>query len=229
MRQTLVAALFAAAILAITGSAQAKAPPSGFELCGPNACTSISAFNDAEPLAIDLFYGGGGSKELWTTLVPAAPYYTMHWSFDPNQKHTGYYVPLLNVFRYVGDAAGPESMTGTVHWMKLGPIAQKAFERLTAKLTPFAAPAPTRVTVGGRPVQDPASYLRLWSVGKPTLHWPEAGFIKIRATADAVSPWTDAAADLRIARRGPYLVRDSSVYKIPAGLARLVRARASLR
>ena len=229
MRQTLVAALFAAAILAITGSAQAKAPPSGFELCGPNACTSMSVSDDAEPLAIDLFYGGGGSTELRTPLVPAASYYTMHWSFDPSEKHTGYYVPLLNVFRFVGEAAGPESATGIVHWMKLGPIARKAFERLTANLTPFAAPAPTRVTVGGRPVQDPASYLRLWSVGKPTLRWPESGFMKVRVTAGVASPWTDAAADLRIARRGPYLVRDSSVYRIPAGLARLVRARASLR
>jgi hypothetical protein len=219
----------AAAILALTGSAQAKAPPSGFELCGPTACTSISAGNDTEPLAIDLFYGGGGSTELWTPLVPAAQYYTLHWSFDPGEKHTGYYVPLLNVFRYVGDAAGPESTTGTVHWMKLGPSARSAFERLAAKLTSFAAPAPRLVTVGGRPVQDPASYVRLWSVGKPTLHWPEAGFMKIKAIADVASPWTDAAADLRIARRGPYLVRDSSVYRIPAALARLVRARASLR
>jgi hypothetical protein len=229
MRHVLAAALFAASILATTTSAQAKAPPSGFELCGPSACTSISASGDAEPLAIDLFFGGGGSKELWTPLVPAAPFYAMHWSFGDNQRHTGYYVPLLNVFRYVGDAAGPESTTGTVHWMKLGPIAQQAFERLTAKLTPFAAPAPTRVTVGGRPVQDPASYLRLWSVGKPARSWPETRFLRIKATASVASPWTDAAADLRIARRGPYLVRDSSVYRIPVALARLVRARASLR
>jgi hypothetical protein len=229
MRHVLAAALTAAAILATTTSAQAKAPPSGFELCGPAACTSINGTADAEPLAIDLFYGGGGSKELWTPLVPAAPFYTMHWSFGDDQRHTGYYVPLLNVFRYVGDAAGPESSTGTVHWMKLGPAARALFERRVATLVPFAVPTPVHATVGGRAVRDPESYLRLWSVGKPTLAWPETGFVRIKVTADIASPWTDAAADLRIARRGPYLVRDSTVYRIPVQLARLVRARASLR
>jgi hypothetical protein len=229
MRLMVFILLFAAAILATTTSAEAKAPPSGFELCGPSACASISAFDDIEPLAIDIFYGGGGSKELWTPVVPAAPFYAVHWAFDPSQRHTGYYVPLLNAFRYTGDAAGPESTTGTVHWLKLGPDARGTFERLTATLAPFSVPTLTRVTIGGRPVQDPGSYLRLWSIGRPALTWPATGFIRIRATANVSSPWADAASDLRIARRGPYLVRDSSVYRIPAQLARRVRARASLR
>jgi hypothetical protein len=98
-----------------------------------------------------------------------------------------------------------------------------------AKLTPFSVPTPSRVTVGGRPVQDPASYLRLWGVGTPTYTWPATGFIKIKTTCDQASPWTDAAAELRIARRGAFLMRDSTVYRIPTRLAQLVRARASLR
>jgi hypothetical protein len=230
MRHVLAAALFAAAILATTGSANAKAPPSGFELCGPNSCSSINTFGDAEPLAIDLFYGGGGSSELWSARVPPARFFTIRWSFTTGGAHVGYYVPLLNVFRYVGDpGAATETTTGMVHWIKLGPGARAILERLTSALEPYSAPVPSRVTVGGKPVRDPASYLRLWSVGKPTYTWPEAGFMTIKTTCDLGSPWTDTAATLQISRRGAFLTRDATVYRIPARLARLVRARASLR
>ena len=228
MKRLPAAALVAASILAVVSSAQAKAPPSGFEVCGPAACTSIKAFADAEPLAIDLFYGGDGSVELWTPMVPAASFYEVHWAFEQGQPHTGYYVPLLNVFRYVDSPAGAVSDNGRVHWMKLGPSARGILERLTSPLRAFPAPVPSRVTVGGKAVQDPASYLRLWSVGKPTYTWPATGFMTIKTTCDAASPWTDAAAELSIARRGSFLMRDSTVYRIPTRLARLVRARASL-
>jgi len=228
-RRIPAAALLAASILAVTSSAQAKAPPSGFEVCGTAACASITAFADAEPLAISLFYGSDGSAELWTPKVPAASFFAVHWSFQQGETHTGYYVPLLNAFRYVGSASGPESAGALVHWIKLGEGARTVLERLTSTLQPFPAPVPSRVTVGGKPVQDPESYLRLWSVGKPTYTWPATGFMAIKATCDLQTPWTDRAAHLSIARRGAFLMRDSTVYRIPAKLARLVRARASLR
>jgi len=222
----LVVAAFATSVLAAATGAQAKAPPSGFEVCGSNACTAVRAFNDAEPLAINLFYGGDGSATLWTPNVPAASFYALHWSFEQGETKTGYYVPLLNAFRYTS-VAGAES--DSAHWMKLGAGARTILERLTSTLQPYAAPMPSRVTVGGKPAQDPASYLRLWSVGKPTYTWPATGFMTVKVTSDVASPWTDAAAQLLIARKGPFLMRDSSVYRIPAQLARLVRARASLR
>ena len=229
MRRVLTAALLAASILAVTSSAQAKAPPSGFQVCGRTACAAIEAFAEAEPLAINLFYGGEGSVELWTPKVPPAMFFTLRWSFSPDEMHTGYYVPLLNAFRYAGSAAGPQSAGDLVHWIKLGQRARTVLERLTSTLQPFSAPVPSLVTVGGKPVQDPASYLRLWSVGTPTYAWPPTGFTAIKVTSDVVSPWTDVAAHLSISRRGAFLMRDSTVYRIPAKLARLVRARASLR
>jgi hypothetical protein len=228
MRRIPAAALLAASILAVTSSAQAKAPPSGFELCGPAACASITASADAEPLAISLFYGSDGSATLWTPSLPAASFFAVHWSFQQGETHTGYYVPLLNAFRYVS-VSGPEYASDTAHWMKLGKGARTILERLTSTLQPFPAPVPSRVTVGGKAVQDPESYLRLWSVGKPTYTWPTTGFMAIKATCDLQTPWTDRAAHLSIARRGAFLMRDSTVYRIPAKLARLVRARASLR
>ena len=228
MRRLPAAALLAASILTVTSTAQAKAPPSGFEVCGPSACTAVRAFNDAEPLAMNLFYGGDGSATLWTPNVPAASFYALHWSFEQGEAHTGYYVPLLNAFRYTS-ISGAESASDTAHWTKLGAGARTILERLTSTLQPYAAPVPSRVTVGGKPAQDPASYLRLWSVGKPTYTWPATGFMTVKVTSDVASPWTDGAAQLRIARKGPFLMRDASVYRIPAQLARLVRARASLR
>jgi len=227
MRRIPAAVLLAASILAVTSSAQAKAPPSGFKVCGPAACATIDAFGDAEPLAINLFYGGDGSETLWTPKLPAGSFYAVHWSFQQGEAHTGYYVPLLNAFRYIS-ISGPEPVSDTAHWMKLGDGARTILERLTSTLQPYPAPQPSRVTVGGKPVQDPASYLRLWSVGSSTYSWP-VKFMTVKFTSDVPSPWTDAAAHLTIARRGAFLIRDSTVYRISARLARLVRARASLR
>ena len=52
MRRVLAAALLAVSILAVTSSAEAKAPPSGFQVCGRTACAAIDAFADAEPLLV---------------------------------------------------------------------------------------------------------------------------------------------------------------------------------
>ena len=230
MRRLLAVALVGTAVAVMAGGAQAKAPPSGFQLCGPQSCTAISGFADAEPLAIELFYGGGGSSPLWSPRVPPAMFFAVRWSFSPGGTHVGYYVPLLNAFRYVGDpGTATQTETGLVHWIKLGPNARAILERLTSTMQPFPAPVLARVTVGGKPVQDPTSYLRLWSVGRPTYTWPNGGFLKIKTTCDQASPWTDTAAELRIARRGPFLMRETTVFRISAQLARLVRARQSLR
>jgi hypothetical protein len=227
-----VFAVLSTSVLISATGAQAKAPPSGFEVCGVQACAAITELADAERLAIGLWYGGtDGSAEVSTPAAPPAPFYALHWSFEPGDVHTGYYVPLLNLFRYVGDPGSPTKLSNRrVHWIKLGQRTRTVLERLTATLEPFPSPAPSRVTVGGRAVRNPESYLRLWSVvGRPTYVWPRGGFLRIRITCSLASPWTDGAADVRISRRGAYLLRDSTVLRIPARLARQVRARASLR
>jgi hypothetical protein len=232
MRRLCVLAALLVAVSIATSGAQAKAPPSGFEVCGVRACAAISAFADAEPLAIGLWFGGGdGAGELATRLVPPVPFYALHWAFQQGDVHTGYYVPTLSLFRYVGDPASPATRSNSlVHWIKLGQSTRTVLDRLTAMLEPFPSPLPSRVTVGGRAVRDPESYLGLWSVaGRPTYGWPLAGFMRIKMTCNLRSPWTDAAADLRISRRGAYLLRDATVLRIPPALARQVRARASLR
>jgi hypothetical protein len=228
MKRAAIVALLAAWFLVVAGGAEAKEPPDGFELCGSNGCATIGT-NDGEPLAISLFFGGG-SVEVWTPAARPAPFYSLRWSYQQGQLHTAYFVPDLNMIRFVGDSASATvDPRSTIHWLRLDSRARAILDRLATPLQPTAAPSPSAVTVGGRAVRDPESYLNLWSVGKPTYSWPRGGFLKIKVTCDVTSPWTDESAHLGIARRGAFLLRDSTVLRISAKLAQRVRARVSLR
>jgi hypothetical protein len=228
MRRAPIAALLAAVFLVVTAGAEAKEPPTGFQLCGSTACATIG-MNDGEQLAISLFFGGG-SVEVWTPSAAPGPFYSLRWSYEQGQVHTAYYVPDLNMVRFVGDSASATvDPRGAIHWLRLDAQARGILDRIATPFQPTPAPSPSTVLVGGKAVQDPASYLRLWSVGKPTYSWPRGGFLKIKVTSDVASPWTDESAHLSIARRRPFLLRDSTILRIPAKLAQQVRARVSLR
>jgi hypothetical protein len=227
MKRAAIAALLAAAFLVFTAGAEAKEPPAGFQLCGSNGCATIG-MNDGEPLAISLFFGGG-SVEVWTPMATPAPFYSLRWSYPAGQVHTAYFVPDLNMIRFVGDSASAAvDPRSAIHWLRLDSQAREILDRVATPLQPTPAPSPSTVMVGGKAVQDPASYLRLWSVGKPTSNWPRGGFLKIKVTCDVASPWTDESAHLSIARRGAFLLRDSTILRIPTKLAQQVRARLSL-
>ena len=228
MNRAAIAALLTAWFLVVTAGAEAKEPPAGFQMCGSNGCASIG-MDDGEPLAISLFFGGG-SVELWTPAATPAPFYSLRWSYQQGQLHTAYFVPDLNMVRFVGDSASATvDPRGAIHWLRLDAQARGILDRIATPLQPTPAPSPSTVTVGGKAVQDPASYLHLWSVGKPTYNWPLGGFLKIKVNCDVASPWTDESAHLSIAHRGAFLLRDSTILRIPAKLARQVRARVSLR
>jgi hypothetical protein len=183
---------------------------------------------DGESLAISLFFGGG-SVELSTPATTPAPFYSLRWAYAQGQSHTAYFVPDQNIVRFVGDpASATVDPHGAIHWLRLDSQARSILDRIGTPLQPTPAPSPSTVMVGGKAVQGPASYLRLWSVGKPTYSWPRGGFLKIKVSCDVASPWTDESAQLSIARRRPFLLRDSTILRIPAKLAQQVRARISL-
>jgi hypothetical protein len=229
MKRAAIATLLAASFLAVTAGAEAKGPPDGFQLCGSNGCATVG-MNDGELLAISLFYGGGGSVEVRTPAATPAPFYSLRWSYEQGQVHTGYFVPDLNMIRFVGDSASATvDPRGAIRWLRLDAQARGILDRIATPFQPTPTPSPSTVTVGGKAVQDPASYLRLWSVGKPTYTWPLGGFLRIKVTCDVASPWTDESAHLSIARRGAFLLRDSTILRIPAKLAKQVRARVSIR
>ena len=87
----------------------------------------------------------------------------------------------------------------------------------------------TRVTVGGRPVRDPQSYLRLFGRGDQDGPVREPHWLRISFTPATANPWTDEATDVRVSRRGGYLLIDGATIRIPLQLAQRIRRGASLR
>ena len=90
---------------------------------------------------------------------------------------------------------------------------------------------PVRVaaTVAGRAVSDPESYLDLFNSGDDWFAVMQPTWLRIKFTADAPSPWTDGANDIRISRKGRLLWLDGSIVRIPLRVAQLIRAHRSLR
>src|SRR2546428_740360 len=89
------------------------------------------------------------------------------------------------------------------------------------------APTITRVTVGGRPARDPASYARLWAVGSAALPAHPVGWLRVRMTTVAQSPWSDSLTDVRVSRRGGGLYRDGKFFRGPAQVAAAIVIRSS--
>lgn len=227
MRRVLAAALLAVSILAVTSSAEAKAPPEGFLLCGVSVCTSLTG-NDAETVAVSLFYGAG-VKFVGPTAVPS-DFYVLRWQFANQRPESGYYVGDSRLVRLFGAAlGGSTSFDAAVSWLRPSSGALQVLGRLSAGIKPMPAPTITRVTVGGRPARDPASYARLWAVGSAALPAHPVGWLRVRMTTVAQSPWSDSSTDVRVSRRGGWLYRDGTFYRVPAKFAARIRARQSLR
>jgi hypothetical protein len=51
----------------------------------------------------------------------------------------------------------------------------------------------------------------------------------VRFTTDAPTPWSDSMTDVEVARRGGWLARDGTFFRVPAKFAARIRARQSLR
>ena len=227
MRRLLVALGLAGSVLAFASGAGAKAPPDGFQLCGVSACMSLSG-NDAETVAVSLFYGAG-IKFVGPTAVPSG-FYVLRWRFPNQREESGYYVGDSRVVRLFGAAlGGSTSFDAAVSWLRPSPGALQVLSRLSVGLQPMPAPTVTRVTVGGQPARDPASYVRLWAVGAPALPKHPVGWLRIRMTTVAQSPWSDSSTDVRVSRRGGWLYRDGTFFRVPAKFAARIRARQSLR
>ena len=222
-----VAAVLASFVLVFATGAEAKAPPDGFRLCGVSACVSLAG-NDAETVAVSLFYGAGVTF-IGPTAVPS-DFYVLRWQFANQRPESGYYVGDSRLVRLFGAAlGGSTSFDAAVSWLRPSPGALQVLGRLSAGIKPMPAPTITRVTVGGRPARDPASYSRLWAVGSAALPAHPVGWLRVRMTTVAQSPWSDSLTDVRVSRRGGWLYRDGTFYRVPAKFAARIRARQSLR
>ena len=196
-----VVALLAFAVPA----AQAKAPPLGVKICGATACRSVSQ-EDAERMGI---------WHLASSVTPGkpAPFYVVRYRWnakDPEQ--TSYWIPSTGLLRVV--------TPNLISWYRFGRGALEPFVTDPAAIT---MPRITAVTVRGRAVRGPASYVRLFTEGRRVDVWPEYSWLRVRFTSTAPSPWTDASADVRISSGGAFLLRDDIVFAIPKRMADRVR------
>jgi hypothetical protein len=192
-------------LLLAVPAARAKAPPD-VKICGVSGCVAI-AQQDAERLP------------LWSTTGavapgPSAPFYVFHYRWKTTDRYRlVYWVPSRNLLRFTSEAL--------VSWYRVPGAALQPF---ASGLAPIPVPKITAVTVGGRSVRSPASYLRLFSIGRATNEWPGvSGWLRLRFTASGASPWTDASANVRISNTANYLLRDDTVFVIPRRLADRIR------
>jgi hypothetical protein len=149
-----------------------------------------------------------------------APFLLVRWQWPGQAERRAFYIPTTGKTRQLDE-------NGFLAWYGLP--AGSEVQALTAKLDRFAVPHVMQVTVGGRRVQDPQSYLDVFNGGQQWFAPILPRWLRITFTADAPSPWTDGANDVRISRKGRLLWLDGMVVRIPLQLAQRIRAGRSLR
>jgi hypothetical protein len=215
MTRFLPVALAAAGALLGTAGAQAKAPPDGVQICGADgACLQVDRSVAEDEWSL---WGTAGYA---TEPAAVSRFYLVRWHWPNQPEQIAYYVPAAGKVRQLDDR-------GRGLWFDLHD--PRTLRNETAALVGFAAPHVARVTVGGRPVRDPQSYLRLF--GKGRQDWPvtEPRWLRISFAPATANPLTDEATDVRVSRRGGYLLIDGATVRIPLQLAQRIRRGASLR
>jgi hypothetical protein len=210
MKRSSLAVVAAAAVLAVVPGAQAKAPPSGVDVCGASSCVHLT-WQQAEPI-----WAGGGSQI--RPLSHAAPFYAIHWRYSPEAEQTAYYIPDAQVLRW------PNQGGTSATWMSVDTQVAAAIEAGVAGLAPYPATRPTEVSVGGRLARGPETYLRL-------LAGPYAGmdigatWVDVKMRAEAPSPWTDGLIEIHLSAggRSRLVAVDGWVHKVPWRVANHAR------
>ena len=216
MRTTfLTAAVVASALLLATG-ASAKAPPGGFDVCGPSACAHLD-WAGAEQFWIRATGSGSG---LYRTAP--GPFYVLRWHWNPSDEESAYFIPGVRAIRWNAGVGHPSA------WGTVDPSAADLVVGAAQGIEPFATPTLTRVTVGGRVVREPQTYLRLLN-GKPTWSLIGGRWLKVTFESAAPSPWTDGSSIVRLSRSRPYVSIDGWLYRLPRAVVQQARRGLALR
>ena len=214
MTRTALALLAAGGAFLLSGAAQAKAPPDGVDVCGPLACTHME-FAAAEQLWVAAY------SPYSATRAAPAPFYVLHWHWNPGAENneSAYLIPGALTIRWNAGNGHPSG------WSAVDKSAADVLAQVAARIEPYAMPTLTRVTVGGREVQNPETYIRLLS-GKRTFASVKGPWLRITFESATPSPWTDGSAIVRLSKRHPYVQIDGFLYKLARTDA--VRARKGL-
>jgi hypothetical protein len=219
--------VLAVAIVALAAAAPASAKEMlGVQLCGASGCdtekgTSVSSILHEGP--------GGPFTDNGAAVAPAKPaawFRGYGLIGDRGRVHMRlpfYYVPGAGLIVQPG-GNGAQATT----WMKANGAWREVLDRVAAGLDPYSAPTITRATVNADPVDDPQSYLSLYSVGEKAKTYPrEAASMQVILESKPRSPWTDGNSVV-VYPKSHLLVRDGQMVSIPARIAGQAAGRASL-
>jgi hypothetical protein len=212
MTRTALALLAAAGAFLLSGAAQAKAPPDGFDVCGPAACAHMQ-FDAAEQFWIAAYAPDGATR------AAPAPFFVLRWHWAQGEEESAYLIPGALAIRWNAGNGHPSG------WSSIDATAAGVVGQVAAGIEPYATPTLTRVTVGGREVQNPESYIRLLT-GKRTFAFVKGPWLRITFQSATPSPWTDGSAIVRLSKRQPYVQIDGFLYRLSRADA--VRARKGL-
>lgn len=207
-----------AALLLGAAPAQAK-ELLGAELCGPDGCVTQRVAGMLEGP------NGPFSGELADAAKPG-PWYRGYLLAGDRGKVVGkllfYYVPG-------GDEVVQPGRYGQVTaWTHPDPKLAAVVAALAKRIEPYATPRLTSVTLNGRPVRDPQSYLRLWTLGHEATGYPSGiDSQQVVFYSDPASPWSDGNYVVAYAKSS-LLLRDGKVVALPKDVAERVAAHASL-
>lgn len=171
--------LLVAALTLVLPAAAAAKELSSATVCGATGCTTF------QKPTMELASGGDGITD---PAPAAAPYYSVTLTVDEQGQHeawTVFYVPAAEMVVY-------RDRVGRTGFEQLSGSARRAFRDHTRGIAPYAAPTITSVTVGGRPVAGPQTYLSLFTERGAGEAYPAAAdFVPIVLHGTRPSPWTD--------------------------------------
>jgi hypothetical protein len=208
MTRMSLALLVAAGALLLGGAAQAKAPPSGMDVCGASGCVHVG-WQDAEKFWIRAGEAGRPTA--------AAPYYLLRWHFDTEPEQSAYYVPATGAMRWLDRG----------RWGAVSADGVAALKQPLSTIEPYPAPSPSYVTVGRRVARQPQTYLRLLD-GKPSTLYPATDWLRVTLRSTYPSPWTNNASLIHLGRTAPFIVVDGWTFRIPRAVAKRARLGLSL-
>jgi hypothetical protein len=220
MRTLLLLAGVTGLLLALPAVAGAKGLQ-GAELCGADGCATER--NAALPEGRGGPFSGAGE-----VVAPSAPAPWLRGSLllGEGGKIFGriafFYVPSADLVVQAGD-----EHTQPAWWHPQGAFGALV-RRLAERVRPLPPPTLTSVTVDGRAVDDPQSYLRLYTTGKKPETYPrDTRSVTIAFHSQRPTPWSTRNYVV-LYPSANILVRDGVMVAVSPSVTKAVTARASL-
>ncbi len=218
--------LVLAAALLWAAPAQAK-ELLGVQLCGPDGCQTQRSTTMLGGPGGDGPFGG-------ESVAPAKPgaWYRGFMLAGDGGKVMGklpfYYVPDAH------EIVQPGRFGQTTTWQQANGRIGEMVEALAARVRPYPVPHVRSVTLNGKAVQDPQSYLRLWTVGSKSNGYPTGNGDPTGTNSNQVvfytdrpTPWSDGNYMVAYANSN-ILLRDGQVVTIPGSISGRLAQGASL-